>query len=32
MTCDHAFLYAIRDDDSGLLLFIGALANPAASQ
>jgi serine protease inhibitor len=32
MTCDHAFLYAIRDDDSRLLLFIGALANPAASQ
>jgi serine protease inhibitor len=32
MTCDHAFLYAIRDDDSGLLLFIGALANPAAPQ
>jgi serine protease inhibitor len=32
MTCDRAFLYAIRDDDTGLLLFIGALANPAASQ
>ena len=32
MTCDHPFLYAIRDDDTSLLLFIGALANPAASQ
>jgi serine protease inhibitor len=32
MTCDHPFLYAIRDDDSGLLLFIGSLVNPAASQ
>ena len=32
LICDHPFLYAIRDDDTSLLLFIGALANPAASQ
>jgi serine protease inhibitor len=32
MTCDHPFLYAIRDDDTNLLLFIGALANPVAPQ
>ena len=31
MTCDRPFLYAIRDDDTGLLLFIGTLVNPTAS-
>jgi serine protease inhibitor len=30
MTMDHPFLYAIRDDETGLLLFIGTLADPAA--
>jgi serine protease inhibitor len=29
MTMDHPFLYTIRDDDSGTLLFIGTLVNPS---
>lgn len=29
MTMDHPFLYAIRDDDTGVLLFIGTLLNPS---
>jgi serpin B len=28
MTMDHPFLYAIRDDNTGELLFIGLLAEP----
>jgi serpin B len=28
MTMDHPFFYAIQDDKTGALLFIGALANP----
>jgi serine protease inhibitor len=28
MTMDHPFLYAIRDDDTGELLFVGALMDP----
>ena len=28
MTLDHAFLYAIRDDQTGELLFVGTLMNP----
>jgi serine protease inhibitor len=31
MTMDHPFLYAIRDNDDGELLFIGALMDPSAS-
>jgi serpin B len=31
ITLDHPFLYAILDDQTGEWLFIGALANPAAS-
>jgi serine protease inhibitor len=30
LTLDHPFLYAIRDDKTGELLFIGAMTNPAA--
>jgi serpin B len=30
MTVDHPFLYAIRDDESGLLLFIGIVVDPTA--
>jgi serine protease inhibitor len=30
MTLDHPFIYAIRDDDSGALLFLGALMDPNA--
>ena len=30
MTMDHPFLYAIRDDKTGELLFVGVLANPNA--
>jgi serpin B len=30
MTMDHPFLYAIRDDDTGVLLFIGTLLDPSA--
>jgi serine protease inhibitor len=29
LTLDHPFLYAIRDDQTGELLFIGTLMNPA---
>jgi serpin B len=29
LTLDHPFLYAIRDDKTGELLFIGAMANPS---
>jgi serpin B len=29
MTMDHPFLYAIRDDDTGVLLFVGVLEDPA---
>jgi serpin B len=29
MTMDHPFLYAIRDDDTGALLFIGTLLDPS---
>jgi serpin B len=29
MTIDHPFLYAIRDDDTGALLFIGTLLDPS---
>jgi serine protease inhibitor len=28
LTLDHPFLYAIRDDQTGELLFIGAMTNP----
>lgn len=28
MTMDHPFFYAIRDDLSGELLFVGILVNP----
>jgi serpin B len=28
MTMDHPFLYAIQDDKTGELLFIGVLMNP----
>ncbi len=28
ITMDHPFLYAIRDDLTGELLFVGALMNP----
>jgi serine protease inhibitor len=28
MTVDHPFLYAIRDDDTGALLFIGTMLDP----
>ena len=28
MTMDHPFFYAIRDDQTGELLFVGVLANP----
>jgi serine protease inhibitor len=28
-TMDHPFLYAIRDDDMGALLFIGTLMDPS---
>jgi serpin B len=28
MTMDHPFFYAIRDDQTGVLLFIGTLMNP----
>jgi serine protease inhibitor len=30
MTMDHPFLYAIRDDETGLLLFVGTVMDPAA--
>ena len=30
MTMDHPFFYAIRDDQTGELLFVGVLANPNA--
>lgn len=29
MTMDHPFLFAIRDDDTGELLFIGTMLNPS---
>jgi serpin B len=29
VTIDHPFLYAIRDDKTGELLFIGALQDPS---
>jgi serpin B len=29
MSVDHPFLYAIRDDDNGALLFIGTMLNPS---
>jgi serine protease inhibitor len=29
LTLDHPFLYAIRDDQTGELLFIGAMTNPS---
>lgn len=29
MTMDHPFFYAIRDDKTGELLFIGVLMNPS---
>ena len=29
VTADHPFLYAIRDDDTGTLLFVGVLADPS---
>jgi serine protease inhibitor len=29
ITMDHPFLYAIRDDDTGALLFIGTLLDPS---
>ncbi len=28
MIADHPFLYAIQDDQTGELLFIGVLMNP----
>ncbi|HEY2464606.1 MAG TPA: serpin family protein [Steroidobacteraceae bacterium] len=30
LTLDHPFLYAIRDDKSGELLFIGTMVNPSS--
>ena len=32
MTMDHPFLYAIRDDENGELLFIGTMVAPAQTQ
>jgi serine protease inhibitor len=32
VTMDHPFFYAIRDDDTGELLFIGALMDPNAQE
>jgi serine protease inhibitor len=29
MTMDHPFLYAIRDDDTGALLFFGTFLDPS---
>jgi serine protease inhibitor len=29
MTMDHPFLYAIQDDQTGELLFIGTLVDPS---
>jgi serine protease inhibitor len=29
VTLDHPFLYAIRDDKTGELLFIGTMINPS---
>jgi serpin B len=29
LTLDHPFLYAIRDDKTGELLFIGTMTNPS---
>jgi serpin B len=29
VTLDHPFLYAIRDDQTGELLFIGSMLNPS---
>jgi serine protease inhibitor len=29
VTFDHPFVYAIRDDQSGELLFIGTMMNPS---
>jgi serpin B len=29
MNMDHPFFYAIRDDDTGVLLFIGTLLDPS---
>jgi serine protease inhibitor len=31
MIMDHPFFYAVRDDATGELLFIGILMNPAQS-
>jgi serpin B len=31
MTVDHPFFYAIRDDKTGLLLFVGEMMDPTAS-
>lgn len=31
MTVDRPFVFAIRDDDTGALLFLGRVANPAAA-
>jgi serpin B len=30
MTMDHPFLYVIRDDETGLLMFIGTMVDPTA--
>ncbi|MGH9624074.1 MAG: serpin family protein, partial [Bryobacteraceae bacterium] len=30
-TADHPFLYLIRDDETGGLLFIGLMFNPTSS-
>jgi serine protease inhibitor len=30
LTLDHPFLYAIRDDETGELLFIGTMTNPSS--
>jgi serpin B len=31
MTMDHPFLYAIRDDQTGVLLFVGLMFDPSQS-
>jgi serine protease inhibitor len=28
MTMDHPFVYAVRNDDNGQLLFVGVLMDP----
>jgi serine protease inhibitor len=28
MVCDHPFFFAIRDNETGLVLFMGSVVNP----